>query len=208
MKEKMEELMCLMEEAFSEYGFKKASKDTLKRKVGECLQEIYISVTKIRGVEQFHIYITINFDYKKLKNLIMYLQDDYTCKKCKTGAFANIGNFLPDKKCDFYICKDTDLKPIVSKIHSVIKEYGFDFFDKIDSYEKMEAALYSENEKISERLLHKKAWNLLGLSVMLKNHPTEEILEKFHDKLCDTSGSLEDLKKRLSDQDKIREVLK
>nr|MBP3282921.1 hypothetical protein [Treponema sp.] len=176
--------------------------------IGECTQGIIIDVNKIRGIEQVHIYIIINFDYKKINNLVMYLQNDYTYKGWKTGAFPNIGNFLPDKNCDFYICKDTDLKPIVSKIHSVIKEYGFPILEKFDTYQKFENSLYEQNEIKRFNLIHGLEWNLLGLSVMLKNHPTEEILEKFHDKLCDENGSLEGLKNRLSDQDKIREILK
>ena len=206
MKEKMEELMLLMENSFCDYGFKKTSKDMLKRKVGECIQGIVIDETKIRGIDQLNIYIHINFYYKKLNNLVMYLQNDYTYKGWATGTFCNIGNFLPDKRCDFSINKDTDLTPIVSKIHSVIKEYGFPLFEKLDTYQKFEDFLYEQNEV--KRLNLNLEWDMLALSVMFKNHPTEEILEKFHDKLCDENGSLEGLKNRLSDQDKIREVLK
>ncbi len=143
MKEKMEELMCLMEEAFSEYGFKKArKKNVLIKKSGEFFQEINFVPTKIRGLEQIHIYIHISFGYRRLEKLLMYLKDDYRLKGWGTGVYHNIGNFLPDKKCDFYICKDTDLKPIVSKIHSVIKEYGFPLFEKFDTYQKFENSLY------------------------------------------------------------------
>ena len=80
MKEKMKEMDSLLGEALKKYDFKRRKKGIFKRVINDCIQEVCISETKIRGEEKVHIYIILSFTFKKLNNLIMYLQNDYYYK--------------------------------------------------------------------------------------------------------------------------------
>ena len=108
----------------------------------------------------------------------------------------------------FYIEKNTDLTPIVEKITLAIENYGLPYFESCNSYEKFERQLYSGNEHIIYNLIFKFEWNILALSILLNEHTTKEIIEKYHDKFFEEESEFTEFNKRLSDQNKIIEVIK
>ena len=153
MKDKMKEMDSLLGEALKKYDFKRRKKGIFKRVINDCIQEVCISETKIRGEEKVHIYIILSFTFKKLNNLIMYLQNDYYYKGWGTSGI-NINSLINGKDIfGFYIEKNTDLTPIVEKITLAIENYGLPYFESCNSYEKFERQLYSGNEHIIYNLI-------------------------------------------------------
>lgn len=208
MKDKMKEMDSLLGEALKKYDFKRRKKGIFKRVINDCIQEVCISETKIRGEEKVHIYIILSFTFKKLNNLIMYLQNDYYYKGWGTSGI-NINSLINGKDIfGFYIEKNTDLTPIVEKITLAIENYGLPYFESCNSYEKFERQLYSGNEHIIYNLIFKFEWNILALSILLNEHTTKEIIEKYHDKFFEEESEFTEFNKRLSDQNKILEVIK
>lgn len=82
------------------------------------------------------------------------------------------------------------------------------YFESCNSYEKFERQLYSGNEHIIYNLIFKFEWNILALSILLNEHTTKEIIEKYHDKFFEEESEFTEFNKRLSDQNKIIEVIK
>ena len=208
MKEKINELDNLLAIKLSDYGFKRTKKSTYIKNVNEGVYGINLSTTKVKGKDKIHVYVMLSFDFERLNNLIMYLMNDYSYKGWKTIAI-NAVNIVPDDNVfGFYVEKDTNLELIVNLIIKAFEKYGLHIFDDIDTCEKFQKKLYEDNKSIINWLVYKQEWYFLALAVMKNNYSIDDIIEKFINEFSNIDGTIEELRKRISYDEKVKEILR
>ena len=180
LKEKIKELDSLLVEKLSVYEVKRKSRLIFYRKVGDCIQHICFVETKIRGVDQIHIAVTVGFTYVELNKLIYFIQNEEY--KVRATSINDMSALVENNEIyRFYISGDTNLIPIVNAIIRDIKKYALDYLDSCNTMEKYRKELIERNEKVRLGIygLKRPEWNLLALELLLNYDGYKKILEEY-----------------------------
>ena len=80
--------------------------------------------------------------------------------------------------------------------------------DDIDTCEKFQKKLYEDKKSIINWLVYKQEWYFLALAVTKNNYSIDDIIEKFINEFSNIDGTIEELRKRISYDEKIKEILR
>ena len=150
--------------------------------MGDCIQHICFVETKIRGVDQIHIAVTVGFTYVELNKLIYFIQNEEY--KVRATSINDMSALVENNEIyRFYISGDTNLIPIVNAIIRDIKKYALDYLDSCNTMEKYRKELIERNEKVRLGIygLKRPEWNLLALELLLNYDGYKKILEEYDD---------------------------
>ncbi|MCM1127894.1 MAG: hypothetical protein NC429_15665 [Lachnospiraceae bacterium] len=179
MKEKLIELIDLLNEGLKRYGFLKKRKYTYQRKIEGGLQQITFSLTKIRGKEETLMDVYTGFNYPELNKVICFLGDE-EYKKTMFTAFINVGFLInPREPYKFYITQFTDVVPIAENILTNIEKVALPFLETCNTLEKYESMLLGRNEAVRRSSVRIWAWDLLALSLLLNRQNSDELIEEY-----------------------------
>lgn len=93
-------------------------------------------------------------------------------------------------------------------IIKAFEKYGLHIFDDIDTCEKLQKKLYEDKKSIINWLVYKQEWYFLALAVMNNNYSINDIVDKFINEFNDIDGTIEELRKRISYDEKVKEILR
>lgn len=199
MKEKLNKLDRALLNGLSEYGFARSKKQVIVRKKDECIQHISYVTTKTRGKEEVYINIYTGFKYEILNQSISFLQNEKYDERWATANINISSLFDSQKPYGFYINQDTDIDFIAQDLILHIKKYVFPFLDSCDTLEKYQMMLLKKDNKVilSTCILKRPEWNLLALSLLLKNQRYEDIINEYYDAFNRELSVLETAKEQI-----------
>ncbi len=180
-KEKMLQFDEELLKYLSEFGFTKKRRHYFARKINDCIQHISIVETKKKREDKVHISISVGFTYEKINEIISFIQDEKYDARWATASI-NIGSLMNiNVPYCFFMENETDMCPIVQNILLNIKKYAFDFWEGCDTLAKYEDKLLSKDKNVvrSTYTLKRPEWNLLALSLLLKNISVKQIYGEY-----------------------------
>ncbi|MCL2719698.1 MAG: hypothetical protein FWE14_13080 [Lachnospiraceae bacterium] len=193
-------------ERLTEHGFKKKRANVFVRKENECIQHISILVTKTKGEESAHIRPTVGFTYETVNKLIYALQGNEYDRNRFTAHISMEILINRKEPYDFYINKESDVSNITDMLVNDIKKFAFNLWESCNSIEKYYRLLRERNEliRISTYSLRRPEWNLLALSILLKNGDYEAILNEYQVDFIKYGYSISDVGEKTKELIKAR----
>ena len=136
--------ICTLSEILADENFRKKGTRHLYRNKGECIQDVCVLVTKIRGTSSINLTYNVSYSYPNINKIASYLQGIPYRKEFATGCLRSADEPLNKIKSSHLISEKTieqDIKDYAYEDARAIVSYYFPLLDKCDTAESFLQAL-------------------------------------------------------------------
>lgn len=168
----------------SPYNFKKKGKYQVMRKVNNCVQEVRVLLTRLRGTDSIDIRYNVSYTYAPINKIASYIQGIPYRKKLPTGAFHSVLNAPCDIAYSHLISEEMNEQNVIEfaqKDAEVIIAYFLPLLEKCDSPDKLLSALRDDDEHIGKSIVGLVLNEWLQISTLLYLGRVEEAVQIFDD---------------------------
>ena len=177
-----EQYIGILADLLLPYNFKKKGKNLVVRNVGNCLQQVRIMVTKLRGTDSIDIRYVVSYSYPTINKIASYIQGIPYRKKLSTGAFHAVYD-APCKIAYSHVISEQMSNQDVTNFaymdaHAIITHF-FPLLEKCDTPEKLISTLNDADINVTKSIVGLGLNEWVRISTLLYLGRVEEAIQLF-----------------------------
>lgn len=177
-----EQYIGILADLLLPYNFKKKGKNLVVRNVGNCLQQVRIMVTKLRGTDSIDIRYVVSYSYPTINKIASYIQGIPYRKKLSTGVFHAVYD-APCKIAYSHVISELMSEQDVTNFanldaHAIVTHF-FPLLEKCDTPEKLISALRNADINVTKSIVGLGLNEWIQISALLYLGKVEEAIQLF-----------------------------